>query len=68
MRFQFLIFHTYVKLESVSNCCIMPENSFQQYQGKNKLPQIDMSLHSDTLFCFQANQSLLLVLNDVCLA
>ena len=34
----------------------------------NNSPRIDMSLHSDTLFWFRAIQSLLLLLNDACLA
>jgi hypothetical protein len=31
-------------------------------------PRVDMSLHSDTLFWFRANQSLLFLLNAACLA
>jgi hypothetical protein len=31
-------------------------------------PRVDMSLHSDTLFWFRSNQSLLFLLNAVCLA
>ena len=34
----------------------------------NNSPQIDMLLHSGTLFWFRANQSLLLLLNAACLA
>ena len=34
----------------------------------NNSPRIDMSLHSDILFWFRANQSLLLLLNATCLA
>jgi hypothetical protein len=34
----------------------------------NNSPRIDMSLLSDTLFWFRANQSLLLLLNAACLA
>jgi hypothetical protein len=34
----------------------------------NNSPRADMSLHSDTLFWFRANQSLLFLLNDACLA
>jgi hypothetical protein len=34
----------------------------------NNSPRIDMSLHSDTLSRFRANQSLLFLLNAVCLA
>jgi hypothetical protein len=34
----------------------------------NNSPRIDMSLHSDTLFWFQANQYLLFLLNAACLA
>jgi len=34
----------------------------------NNSPGINMSLHSDTLSWFRANQSLLFLLNDVCLA
>jgi hypothetical protein len=34
----------------------------------NKSSQVDMSLHSETLFWFTANQSLLLLLSAVCLA
>jgi hypothetical protein len=34
----------------------------------NKSPRVDMSLHSDTLFRFRADQSLLFLLNAVFLA
>ena len=34
----------------------------------NNSPRIDMSLHSDTLFWFRANQYLLFLLNAACLA
>ena len=34
----------------------------------NNSPRIDMSLHSDTLFWFTANQSLLFLLSATCLA
>ena len=34
----------------------------------NKIPRVDMSLHSDTLFWFRANQSLLFLFNAACLA
>ena len=34
----------------------------------NNSPWVDMSLHSDTLFWFRANQSLLFLLNAVFLA
>jgi len=34
----------------------------------NNSPRIYMSLHSDTLFYFLVNQSLLVLLNDTCLA
>jgi hypothetical protein len=34
----------------------------------NNSPRIDMSLHSDTLFWFRANQSLLFLLSVACLA
>ena len=34
----------------------------------NNNPRIDMSLHSDTISCFLANQSLLFLLNATCLA
>ena len=37
------------------------------YYTNNSL-RVDMSLHSDTLFWFQANQSLLFILNAACLA
>ena len=33
----------------------------------NNSPRVDMSLHSDTLFWFWANQSLLFLLNAACL-
>jgi hypothetical protein len=33
----------------------------------NNSPRIDVSLHSDTLFWFRANPSLLLLLNAACL-
>jgi hypothetical protein len=34
----------------------------------NNSPRVDMSLHSDTLFWFRANQSLLFLLYAACLA
>jgi hypothetical protein len=34
----------------------------------NNFPRVDMSLHSDTLYWFRANQSLLFLLIDACLA
>ena len=34
----------------------------------NNSPRVDMSLHSNTLFWFRANQSLLFLLNAACLA
>jgi hypothetical protein len=34
----------------------------------NNSPRVDMSLHSDTLFWLRANQYLLFLLNDACLA
>ena len=34
----------------------------------SKIPRVDMSLHSDTLFWFRANQSLLFLFNAACLA
>ena len=34
----------------------------------NNKPRVDMSLHSDTLFWFRTNQSLLFLLNAACLA
>ena len=34
----------------------------------NNSPRVDMSLHSDTLFEFRANQYLLFLLSDACLA
>ena len=34
----------------------------------NNSPRIDMSLHSDTLFWFRSNQSVLFLLNAACLA
>ena len=34
----------------------------------NNSPRVDMSLHSDTLFWFRANQSLIFLLNAACLA
>jgi hypothetical protein len=34
----------------------------------NNSPRVDMSLHSDTLFWFRANQYLLFLLNAACLA
>jgi hypothetical protein len=34
----------------------------------NKSPRVEMSLHSDTLFWFRGNQSLLFLLNAACLA
>jgi hypothetical protein len=38
---------------------------FQLYRGS---PQVDMLLHSDKLFWFRANLSLLLLLNPACFA
>jgi hypothetical protein len=37
------------------------------YSASFNSPRVDMSLHSDTLFWFRANQSLLFLLNPVCL-
>ena len=34
----------------------------------NDIPRVDMLLHSDTLFWFRANQSVLLLLSAACLA
>ena len=34
----------------------------------NNNPPVDMSPHSDTLFWFRANQSLLFLINAVCLS
>jgi hypothetical protein len=34
----------------------------------NNSPRVDMPLHSDTLFWFRTNQSLLFLLNAACLA
>jgi hypothetical protein len=34
----------------------------------NNSPRVDMSVNSDTLFWFRANQSLLFLMNAVCLA
>ena len=34
----------------------------------NNSPRVDMSLHSDALFWFRADQSLLFILNAACLA
>ena len=34
----------------------------------NNSPRVDMSVNSDTLFWFRANQSLLFLLNAACLA
>jgi hypothetical protein len=34
----------------------------------NNSPRVDMSLHSNTLFWFRANQSLRYLLNSACLA
>jgi hypothetical protein len=34
----------------------------------NNSPRVEMSLHSDTLFWFRANQSLLFLRNAACLA
>ena len=44
------------KSEWVSDCCLTP------------IQRVDMSLHSDTLFWFRTNQSLLLLPNAACLA
>ena len=44
-------------------CCI-----FIVLAHWNNSPRVDMTLHSDTLFWFRANQSLLFLLNAVCLA
>jgi hypothetical protein len=39
----------------------------QQSAGTHVAPQVDMSLHLDTLFWFRADQSLLFLLNAACL-
>ena len=44
------------------------ELDYKMITNWNNSPWVDMSLHSDTLFWFRANQSLLFLLNAVCLA
>jgi hypothetical protein len=44
------------------------ELDFLVLAHRNNSPRVDMSLHSDTLFRFHSNQSLLFLLNAVCLA
>jgi hypothetical protein len=44
------------------------ELDYKMIANWNNNPWVDMSLHSDTLFWFRANQSLLFLLNAVCLA
>jgi hypothetical protein len=49
---------------------IIEENIFfklNMYRSIDRWIWFFMTLHSDILFCFQANQSLLLLLNTVCL-
>jgi hypothetical protein len=67
----------------VSDCCSTPIQQFFSYimartskmswiyivlSHWNNSPRVDMSLHSDTLFWFRANQSLLFLLNTAWLA
>ena len=44
------------------------ELDFDSASSLKQQSRIDMSLHSDTLFWFRANQSLLFLLHAVCLA
>jgi hypothetical protein len=45
-----------------------PSSIFIVLMHWNNSPQFDMSLHSDTLFWFRANQYLLFLFNAACLA
>jgi hypothetical protein len=63
--------------EWVSDCCLMPSQQFSAISWREQVnyqwdddevrfvlnQHADMSLHSDTLFWFRANQSLLFLLN-----
>jgi hypothetical protein len=52
-------------------CFVLNQHAELDFHSASSLKQqsrIDMSLHSDTLFWFRANQSLLLLLNAVWLA
>jgi hypothetical protein len=67
------IWYTYMTL--VTKYQISAINSYwekcgQKYLGRqwNNSQRVDMSRHSDTLFRYRANQSLLLLLNARCLA
>ena len=44
------------------------ELDFYSASSLKNSPRVDMSFHSDTLFWFRSNQSLLLLLNAACLA
>jgi len=59
--------------ESASDCCLLSDEKFLSWifivlvHWKNS-PQIDTLLHSNILFWFKANQPLLWLLIDNCLA
>jgi hypothetical protein len=47
---------------------LLDQHTELDFYSANNSPCVDMSLHTDTLFWFQANQSLLFLLNTACLA
>ena len=60
---QWPLLPNFCAFEWVSDCCLMPINFIVLAHYS---PCVDMSLHSDTLFWFRANQSLLFLLNAAC--
>ena len=48
-------------------CFVLDQHAELEFCSANS-PRVDMSLHSDTLFWFRTNQSLLFLLNAACLA
>jgi hypothetical protein len=60
---------TYGQVYSIQQYVIKFINDLWQVDSYwNNSPRVDMSLHSDTLFWFRGNQSLLFLLNAACLA
>ena len=47
---------------------LLDQHTELDFYSANNSPCVDMLLHTDTLFWFQANQSLLFLLNAACLA
>ena len=63
-----LIFNETMMRSALYYTSMLSELDFLVLAHWNNSPQVDMSLHSDTLLWFGANQSLLFLLNTACLA